>query len=72
MDWIRRHYRVPAKRGGRVEYTGDGKPELGTITSARGSQLRIRLDGHKHTHCFHPTWELRYLDRDTTHDKSKA
>jgi hypothetical protein len=61
MDWIRRSYNVAAKRGGRVEYTGDGKPELGTIRSASGSQLMIQLDGVKHPMPFHPTWKLRYL-----------
>ena len=34
MDKIRRYYGVPAKRGARVRYTGEGadKPEFGTIT----------------------------------------
>ena len=62
MQWIRKHYNVPAKRGGRVEYTGSGKPELGTICGAHGSNLSIRLDSIKHPMPFHPTWKLRYLD----------
>ena len=62
MAWVRKNYRVPAKRGGRVEYTGEGKPELGTIRSASGGHLHIQLDGVKHTMPFHPTWKLRYLD----------
>jgi len=63
FEYIRKTYKVPAKRGGRVEYTGEGKePELGTITSANGAHLNIRLDGKKHTMPFHPTWKLRYLD----------
>lgn len=64
MERIRKRYGVPAKRGARVRYTGEGKdkPELGTVTSAHGHHLRIRLDGHKHTHIFHPTWELEYLE----------
>ncbi|WP_322737131.1 hypothetical protein [Delftia tsuruhatensis] len=61
MAWIRKTYSVPAKRGGRVEYTGCGKRELGTITSARHGQLNIRLDSERHAGPFHPTWELRYL-----------
>ncbi len=65
IAWIRRTYGVPARVGGRVEYTGEGpdKPELGTITSASGGHLRIRLDGQKHSLPFHPTWRLRYLPR---------
>ena len=62
MEWVRRNYGVPAKRGGRVEYTGDGRPKLGTIRSASGGHLAIQLDGILHTMPFHPTWELRYLD----------
>jgi len=62
LQWVRKNYGVPAKRGGRVEYTGGGKPELGTIRSASGSHLMIQLDGVKHTAPFHPTWKLRYFD----------
>jgi len=62
IEWIRRNYGVPAKCGGRVEYTGETKPQLGTICGANGGHLSIRLDGIGHTMPFHPTWELRYLD----------
>lgn len=62
MAWVRKTYRVPAKRGGRVTYTGEGRPEFGTIASARGGRLNIRIDGVKHALPFHPTWELAYLD----------
>lgn len=62
MERIRSYYRVPAKRGGRVEYTGEKTPREGVITSATNGRLNIRLDGEKHAYPFHPTWELRYLD----------
>ena len=67
MEWIRKRYGVPAKRGGRVEYTGGKTPEFGTILAAREGRLRIRLDAMEYTHPlpFHPTYELRYLDADT-------
>lgn len=64
-EWIRTNYHVPARRGGRVAYTGDrakGRQE-GTITAFRGPYVRIRLDGDKHPMPFHPTWELEYLPR---------
>ena len=61
LEYVRKYYGVPAKRGGRVEYTGDDKPELGTICGASGAHLSIRLDGKKHPMPFHPTWKLRYL-----------
>lgn len=62
MEQIRKTYGVPAKRGGRVEYTGYGFPELGTIVSATGSELRIRLDNHKNMTYLHPKAKLRYLE----------
>lgn len=62
MDYIRATYLVPAKVGGRIEYTGCGEVEHGTITGAEGARLRVRLDGHKHSAIFHPTWKMRYLD----------
>ena len=62
IDWIRNSYSVPAKVGGRVEYTGGVTPCLGTITGARGGHLRIRLDGERKARPYHPTWELRYLN----------
>ena len=64
MSWIRNAYRVPAKRGGRIIYTGGRTPEYGTIKSARGGYLRILLDGMNYTHPlpFHPTWAITYLD----------
>lgn len=66
MKYVRDYYAVPAKRGGRVRYTGDSEPRLGTITSACHGGLRIRLDGDKHPLPFHPTWELEYLTEETT------
>lgn len=62
IDWIRRQYGVPAKKGGRVEYAGGSEPQMGTICGADGGHLTIRLDGMKHTMPYHPTWKLRYLD----------
>ena len=59
---IRRNYGVPAKRGGRVRYTGGREPAFGSIRSARGAHLYIHLDGAKRPQTFHPTWELEYLD----------
>ncbi|PYE89651.1 hypothetical protein [Phyllobacterium leguminum] len=66
MAWVRKYYSVPAKRGGRIEYTGGwndkSKSRFGTIRSASSGRLRIQLDGEKHVTYFHPTWEIRYLD----------
>ncbi|MEM1297404.1 MAG: hypothetical protein AAGH89_18710 [Verrucomicrobiota bacterium] len=62
MNYIRRAYGVPAKRGGRVRYTGSGDSRLGTIKSAKHGYLRILLDGDRWPGTFHPTWELEYLE----------
>lgn len=62
MESIRRYYGVPAKRGTRIAYRGEGRRWIGTIVAARGHYLRVRLDN-----CFgqimtlHPTWEVEYL-----------
>ena len=61
MDYIARSYGVPAREGGRVTYTGSGKPQRGTIMVADGARLRIRLDHAPHyVGLYHPTWELTY------------
>lgn len=61
MDYIRKTYNVPAKRGGRVEYTGRGDVQHGTITGAGGQYVRVRLDGRRRAENFHPDWKMRYL-----------
>ena len=61
MERIRKWYGVPAKRGGRIIYTGNGHREFGTIRGARSIYLKIQLDGHKNATIFHPTWCIEYL-----------
>lgn len=58
LEYVRRVYGVPARRGMRV--VADGKP--GVITSGAGEHIRIRLDGEKHSGHWHPTWHIDYLD----------
>lgn len=66
MQWIRDYYGVPAKRGGRVEYTpcegSKDSPRFGMIIGVSGPHLKVRLDGDKNALPYHPTWQLRYLD----------
>jgi hypothetical protein len=49
MQRIRDMYGVPAKRGGRVRYSGPFGTREGTITGSTSTQmyLRIRLDGER-------------------------
>jgi hypothetical protein len=61
LAYIRRAYGVPAKRGGRVRYTGEGRDEFGTIIGASGAHLSVRLDGLRHGRPYHPTWQIEYL-----------
>lgn len=68
MKYIRDTYGVPAKRGGRVEFTGSALPIMGTITGSKGARLRIRLDGATVSLNYHPTWELKYLDSAEAND----
>ena len=69
MEQTRQYYKVPAKRGGRVLYTGGESPRYGTIRSAKGHYLRIQLDGDKHAGYYHPTWEIEYLADDGSDEK---
>ena len=55
MEYVRRYYGVPAKRGGRVQFFG----AQGTITSAT-HYLRVRMDDGRRV-LLHPTWEVTYL-----------
>lgn len=64
MVYIRNAYRVPAKRGGRIEYTGEKAPRFGTIIGTYGARLKVRLDGDTKPGCFHPTWKICYLPRE--------
>lgn len=61
MDYIRRAYEVPAKRGGRVRFL-DGKMREGCIVGSRGHYLRVRFDGERRPRSLHPTWRVEYLN----------
>lgn len=63
MDYVRKHYGVPAKRGGRVELTeANGVKRMGTITMAT-HYVFIKRDGDKFARNYHPTDPaIRYLD----------
>lgn len=59
MEYIRRTYDVPAKRGMRVLV--DATRRLGVITSSRGPHLMVRLLGHRNPRPYHPN-DLKYDD----------
>lgn len=62
MDYIRRAYGVPAKRGGRVAWDTSKGTRTGTIMSATTQYVYIRFDGDRHSLPLHPCEDgLRYL-----------
>jgi len=66
MEYIRTHYKVPAKRGARVRYIGSpGFAYDGTIVGSQNARLRIRFDGSPmgtDIVTAHPTWKIEYLE----------
>lgn len=63
MEYIRRAYNVPAKRGGRVRlHLGNRSSLMGRITSSRGPYLCVQFDGFsKAPLILHPTWCIEYI-----------
>ncbi len=60
MDYIRRTYGVPAKRGMTVTICGDGTRFQARIVGSRGQYLRLWIPGGKRSHLYHPTDSLEY------------
>lgn len=62
LEYIRKFYGVPATRGAKVRYKSSqfGFKE-GTIVGSRDAYVLVRLDGHKKSRSFHPTWNIEYL-----------
>jgi len=58
MDYIRKFYGVPAKRGARVIYGASG---YGTIVGSMGAYIRVRMDGEKQVRSYHPTYLMTYI-----------
>lgn len=64
MEYIRRTYGVPAKRGGRVVYNAQGVQLHLTIISSRGAYLFLRNEETgARSGPYHPTDNIRYFDR---------
>lgn len=61
MDYIRKTYGVPAKRGARIVYTGDISARLATIIGSRAARIKVRFDDSPIYGELHPTWNVQYL-----------
>ena len=57
LEYIRKYYGVPAKRGMKIKYFN----KSGVIVGSLGAYLKIRLDGECNTKPYHPTYELEYV-----------
>ena len=67
MEYIRKHYGVPAKRGGIVRFAPDGNrtmETIGVIVGSRGARLRVRMGDEKKAGTYHPTCDLEYLSQE--------
>jgi len=58
MEYVRKHYNVPAKRGGWVLLRWLGI--RGRILSAKGGSLYIMTTDNQRLK-IHPTWSVEYL-----------
>ena len=63
MEYIRKTYGVPAKRGGNILFRKciHDLPAKGVIVGARGQYLRVRFVGNLGIYSLHPTWMVEYL-----------
>ena len=66
MEYIRRTYGVPAKRGCKVKFTGNPNnfPQFGTVTGTYGKYLKVLMDGEIKPGTYHPEWRMEYLTPD--------
>ena len=63
LEYIRKTYGVPAKRGVRVKFTPDTRdnPVFGKIVGHHAALLRVRVEGAKRVWLCHPLWQIEYL-----------
>jgi hypothetical protein len=64
FEYIRKKYKVPAKLGARIRYTGGVKPKVGKIIGTINGHLIVKLNGQRMTYPYHPTWKIEYLDNE--------
>ena len=63
LEYIRRAYKVPAHRGGRIRFCPcAGIEKMGFVVAAKGHYIRVRFTDMRRTVLLHPTWAREYLD----------
>ncbi|MCC3299801.1 hypothetical protein [Arthrobacter caoxuetaonis] len=60
LKYISQNFNVPAVRDARVA-TKELNPRFGTIIGARGTLLRVRIDGEDDSVLLHPRRDVHYL-----------
>ena len=63
MEYIRKTYDVPAKRGMEITFQKciHEKKSRGIIVGSNGQYLRVRFRGNLGIFTLHPTWMIEYL-----------
>lgn len=63
LEYIRKTYQVPARRGGRIRFCPcAGINRIGFVIGARGKYLRVRFADMRRPVLLHPTWAMEYID----------
>lgn len=61
LDYIRRNYKVDARRGRPILFRPDASPpRRGVITGAVSGLLRVKFDDTGKLSSVHPTWNVIY------------
>ena len=70
MEYIRRTYGVPAKRGALVEFTNGSYCLAAAIARSDGHYIWLRDAAGRITGPYHPTWGMKYLDGDASREET--
>lgn len=63
LEYIRRAYKVPAHRGGRIRFCPcAGIDKIGFVVAAKGKYIRVRFADMRRTVLLDPVLYLEYLD----------
>lgn len=62
LDYIRRTYKVDARRGRPILFRPDAsRVRRGVISGAVSGRLRVKFDDNGKVSSLHPTWNVTYL-----------
>ena len=64
MEYIRKFYGVPAKRGAKVRIHVSYDKDVtfnGTIVASKGEYIKVKIPGGKKSLAYHPVDHIEYL-----------